>query len=94
VNILKGHEIVAWINLLSDYATGKKEWNTACEFVCEAHPMMPFEQGLGFDCQCGGPGMPPYRPKDSECLICGSPLEENGTCSDIGDNNCQYIGKT
>ena len=24
------------------------------------------------------------------CPICGSPLEENGSCLDVGSNNCQY----
>ena len=25
-----------------------------------------------------------------ECPDCQSPLEENGACSDVGNNNCQY----
>lgn len=25
-----------------------------------------------------------------ECPDCGSPLEDNGACSDVGNNNCQY----
>ena len=28
--------------------------------------------------------------KVDECPICQSPLEDNGKCSDVGDNNCQY----
>jgi hypothetical protein len=29
--------------------------------------------------------------KEPGCPNCGSPLEDNGCCSDVGDNNCQYI---
>lgn len=28
---------------------------------------------------------------ESVCPICESPLEDNGNCSDLGNNNCQYI---
>ena len=28
--------------------------------------------------------------KDGDCPVCESPLEDNGKCSDVGDNNCQY----
>ena len=31
--------------------------------------------------------------KPNECPDCGSPLEENGCCSDVGSNNCQYLGE-
>lgn len=27
---------------------------------------------------------------DKECPDCGSPLEDNGACSDVGNNNCRY----
>ena len=27
---------------------------------------------------------------NAECPDCGSPLEDNGRCSDVGSNNCQY----
>ncbi len=26
-----------------------------------------------------------------ECPICESPLEDDGSCSDLGSNNCQYL---
>ena len=63
MNILREKEVLDWLKLLNDYAVGNKQWDTDKEYVCESHPMMPFEQGLGFDCQCGGPGMSPYRPQ-------------------------------
>ena len=25
-----------------------------------------------------------------ECPVCGSPLEANGRCSDVGDNGCVF----
>lgn len=28
------------------------------------------------------------------CPDCGSPLEDNGCCSDVGSNNCQYLEGT
>ena len=27
---------------------------------------------------------------ENDCPICESPLEDNGACSDVGNNNCQY----
>ena len=27
---------------------------------------------------------------ENDCPICESPLEDNGACSDLGSNNCQY----
>ncbi len=29
-------------------------------------------------------------PCEKECPVCGSLLEDNGKCSDVGSNNCQY----
>lgn len=31
-----------------------------------------------------------YRKYERVCPTCQSPLEDNGRCSDVGDNNCQY----
>ncbi len=28
---------------------------------------------------------------DPECPTCGSPLQDNGCCSDLGSNNCQFF---
>ena len=28
---------------------------------------------------------------NENCPICESPLEDNGVCSDVGGNNCQYL---
>ena len=53
---------IFWLNQLLDYAEGKIKWNTGCIWVCESHPRRPWEMGYPFDCQCGGPGMPPYTP--------------------------------
>ena len=52
-------EMTIWLKQLLEYAAGRKEWDTGGVWVCEAHPLMPFEQGLSFDCKCGAPGMPP-----------------------------------
>lgn len=59
----KEMEMVEWLQLLLDYAIGKKKWDTGGIWVCESHPCTPFEQELTFDCKCGGPGMPPFIPK-------------------------------
>lgn len=56
-------DYLEWINILKEYATGTKTWDTGGAWVCEEHPMMPIEQGYFFDCKCGGPGMPPSMPK-------------------------------
>ncbi len=29
--------------------------------------------------------------ENEECPICKSPLEDNGYCSDVGNNNCHYV---
>ena len=29
--------------------------------------------------------------QNETCPICESPLEDNGICSDVGSNNCQYL---
>jgi len=55
-------EVIEWLNKLIDYATGKKDWNTDEDWVCEAHPLMPCGMGYSFDCDCGAPSMPPFRP--------------------------------
>ena len=108
----KRTEMLNWLKELESYARGRK-WNTGGIWVCESHSLMPHEQGLSFDCRCGGGvGMPPVRyehvrpiwnftgkiAKNSRislqeecCPVCESPLEENGVCSDVGNNNCQYL---
>jgi len=58
-------EMMNWLFLLAEYATGKKKWDTEGLWVCESHPTMPFEQGLSFDCKCGAPGMPPFPHKNN-----------------------------
>lgn len=52
-------EMKKWQESLLPYMTGKKEWNTGCIWVCECHPLLPYDMGYSFDCTCGGPGMPP-----------------------------------
>ena len=27
----------------------------------------------------------------NECPVCKSPLEDSGSCSDVGDNGCDYL---
>jgi hypothetical protein len=57
-------EMLDWLNELENYARGKK-WDTGSIWVCESHSLMPHEQGLSFDCKCGGGvGMPPYTEGD------------------------------
>ena len=56
-------EMEDWFKELLSYVRGKI-WNTGGIWVCESHPLMPHEQGLSFDCKCGGGvGMPPIRIK-------------------------------
>ena len=55
---LLSKELAEWFEILMEYQKGKR-WDTGGHWVCENHPLMPFEQGYEFDCQCGGPGMPP-----------------------------------
>jgi hypothetical protein len=53
-------EMIDWLGELEKYARGKK-WDTDGIWVCESHSLMPYEQGLSFDCKCGvGVGMPHY----------------------------------
>lgn len=88
-------DVMNWFLKLKAYAEGNIKWDTNGIWVCESHPLMPFEQGLSFDCQCGGPGMSPIVPKELieckelECPICGSPIVD-GRCEDVGGNNCGY----
>lgn len=60
----KEKEMTEWLRLLLDYAEGRKEWDTGGIWVCEKHPLLPYEQGLTFDCECGGPGMRPFMPSE------------------------------
>lgn len=87
-------EMIEWLKILLLYIEGKKKWDTGGPWVCESHPLMPHDKGYSFDCKCGAPGMGPFVPKDFkeeiECPDCKSPLEDNGVCSDVGSNNCQY----
>ena len=57
-------EMIRWLAELFPYLTGEKKWDTGCLWVCESHPLMPYEQGYLFDCKCGAPGMEPIRQKD------------------------------
>lgn len=60
-------EMVEWLELLMEYATGKKKWDTGGIWVCESHPLLPSEHmGYSFDCKCGAPGMPPHTPPTAE----------------------------
>lgn len=31
-----------------------------------------------------------HKPIEEICPVCESPLEDNGKCSDVGNNNCMY----
>ena len=55
----KQKEMIDWLNMMKDYAEGKK-WDTGGPWVCESHPLMPHDGGYSFDCDCGGCGMPPF----------------------------------
>ena len=56
-------EMIDWLKTLLGYADGTKRWDTGGIWVCETHPLMPWDGAdTSFNCECGGAGMPPYTP--------------------------------
>lgn len=62
-------DMISWFEILMPFLTGEKKWNTGCLWVCESHPLMPYEMGYSFDCDCGAPGMSPYIHQVPEIVI-------------------------
>ena len=62
-------EMNRWFEILMPFLTGEKKWDTGGPWVCESHPLMPFEMGFSFDCDCGGPGMSPFIHQVPEKVI-------------------------
>ncbi len=56
-------EVLSWIEQLTPYLKGEKKWDTGCIWVCESHPLSPYDMGYSFDCTCGAPGMSPFFPE-------------------------------
>ena len=54
-------EMNEWFEGLMPFLTGERKWNTGCIWVCESHPLLPYEMGYTFDCDCGAPGMSPWN---------------------------------
>jgi len=62
-------EMNSWFEKLMPFLAGEKKWDTGCLWVCESHPMIPFDMGYTFDCKCGAPGMSPYMPQSKAKVI-------------------------
>lgn len=58
----KYSEQVTWLKQILLHGTGEQQWDTSGVWVCETHPLVPFDNsGIDFQCLCGGAGMPPIR---------------------------------
>ena len=66
-------EIAEWLRKLLPYMVGAKKWDTGGMWVCESHRLRPpSNTGYSFDCDCGGPGMPPLNDKLFRAALAGA----------------------
>lgn len=64
-------ESLKWLSKLLCYPL--LNWDTSGIWVCETHPLMPFEGCETFACKCGGAGRPPIH----------MPIWVNGFCCSL-----------
>ena len=84
-------KLFEWLDKLEQYLLGKKQWKCGVDWVCEYHPLLPYEMGYSFDCKCGGPGMPPLsnaKTRNDERKKIWNEISRQIKFGDLGGNGC------